>query len=155
MVTIWPLHGCMQTYIYSIRIWCKVHSNGKDCAYMMELVLLHQLKENHSAYSRLYSIIEPVVHWFMLVCVCVYLYVLICMVAASCCCLLHIQCYLNGRMLFCANICRCVNVCAESALNGSSILIVQIHMQHYGKSTERPPKQQQNRLRKRNKKHSH
>lgn len=57
------------------------------------------------------------------------------------CMLLHIVCYLNGRMLFCANICRCVNVCAESALNGSSILIVQIDMQHYGKSI---PKVQNN-----------
>lgn len=56
--------------------------------------------------------------------------------------LLHIVCYLNGRTLFCANICRCVNVCAESALNGSSILIVQIDMQHYGKSTKSPKQQQ-------------
>lgn len=66
------------------------------------------------------------------------MYVFICMLLL----LLHIVCYLNGRTLFCANICRCVNVCAESALNGSSILIVQIDMQHYGKSTKSPKQQQ-------------
>lgn len=65
------------------------------------------------------------------------MYVFMCMLL-----LLHIVCYLNGRTLFCANICRCVNVCAESALNGSSILIVQIDMQHYEKSTKSPKQQQ-------------
>lgn len=52
-------------------------------------------------------------------------------------------------MLFCANICRCVNVCARecSEWNGSSILIVQIYMQQEKQqqqqhSTEKPKQQQ-------------
>lgn len=51
-------------------------------------------------------------------------------------------------MLFCANICRCVNVCAKecSEWNGSSILIVQIYMQQEKQqqqhSTEKPKQQQ-------------
>lgn len=86
--------------------------------------------------------------WYidMVVCGCIYIFMCILFMLLL---LLHIVCYLNGRMLFFANICRCMNVCAESALNGSSILIVWFDMQHYGKSTKRPKQQQnQNRIKK-------
>lgn len=36
---------------------------------MLLLMLLHQSEENRSAYSRLHSIIEPMVHWHASVCV--------------------------------------------------------------------------------------
>lgn len=71
--------------------------------------------------------------------------------ASMCVCvfefMLHSASFKWTNVLFCANICRCVNVCARecSEWNGSSILIVQIYMQQEKQqqhSTEKPKQQQ-------------